>query len=174
MSAQPGLDADINTIGLEDLVGAEREYLDHLFAVSPAPDISEFEGVADGRVFHVPGLDVTSPLAVVRQPLLMWRGKVFEQARAGTARGLNRVCAWPRELRLFVFEAYAGTSEIDGEPVIVIDHDFPGNPRQFRRMHDEVRRVRPGLFLASSHGRTRNGLEFICYFGFEFPPTAIH
>ncbi len=174
MAGVPGMETEVSALGLDDLVGADREFLDHLFSVSPVPDISEFEGAANGRVFYLPDTDVSSVLAVLREPLLLWRGKVFEQGRAGTARGLNRICGWPRELQWFVFEAYPGTSELDGEPVIVIDHDFPGNPRRFRRMHDEVRRVRPGLFLASSHARTREGLRFICYFGFEFPPTAIH
>lgn len=165
---------DINDLSLEALVGAEREMLDHLFSVSPAPSLEELKGVAQGRVFHMPGLDVSNPLSVLREPLLMWRGKVFEHVRDGVVRGLNRVLTWPREIRLFVFEAYAGHSQFDGEPVVVIDHDFPGNPRRFRRMYDEVRRVRPGLFLASSHMRRRDGMRFICYFGFEFPPAAIH
>ena len=75
---------------------------------------------------------------------LAWRGKVFD-AKAG--RVVNRVL--PFGLRAVAAEVRRGPSRLDGRECIVLD--YSRSSLVARGVRDELRLVRPGLYLGRAH-----------------------
>ena len=145
---------------LQDLRG---EDLATLHADGVAPDPRELHGVLDGVVL---GGALDHPAL---RPLRLWRGKVVDEHVAGRpVTGRNRIGLGPGEVRRFTFEARAATSLFSEREVVRLDHDRPGNPAAVRRFHDELVRIEPGLFLATSPHRASldpaSPLRFLCHF----------
>ena len=74
---------------------------------------------------------------------LVWRGKVFD-AKAGV---VNRVL--PFGLRAVAAEVRRGPSRLDGRECIVLD--YSRSSLVARGVRDELRLVRPGLYLGRAH-----------------------
>jgi len=106
--------------------------------------------------------------------LRIWRGKHFDEAVAGNdvkaGRGKNRVGFGPYELLRYRFEARVARSIFEDRMILELDHDFDDNPGWVRRFHDEVVKVSPGLFVATTHWRLRGRLIHLGYFALAFPP----
>lgn len=133
-----------------------------LFAEGTCPEADELTGTIDGAVLTGslarPGIRTLRP----------WRGKRFE-ATNGQFGGLNRLGLGPVEVHRFRFTARTATSLFSDRSVLVLDHDHPGNPDWIRRFHDEVVRIEPALFLATSHHRTGDDLRLLAYFALALP-----
>jgi hypothetical protein len=119
--------------------------LDALFARSepgPIPD-----GACRGTAIVAPGTALAGGAAAVIG--IFWRGKVFD---ANSGRIVNRIL--PVGLRAVVARVYRGTSRLDGRACIVVD--YSQTSLVARRVHDEIRLVRPGLYLGKAYwGGTR-------------------
>jgi hypothetical protein len=77
---------------------------------------------------------------------LAWRGKVFD---AAAGRVVNRVL--PFGLRAVAAEVRRGPSRLDGRECIVLD--YSRSSLVARGVRDELRLVRPGLYLGRAHWR---------------------
>lgn len=144
---------------LRALRGRDLEAL-HLSGQCPDPD--ELGGLMGGAV-------LTGKLALPGiRSLRVWRGKAFDR-RGGEIGGLNRLGLGPIETRRYRFVVRRGTSRFADRDVLLLDHDHPGNPDWIRRFHDELVRVEPGLFLATSHHRYGDGLRFLAHFALAAP-----
>lgn len=84
---------------------------------------------------------------------LLWRGKVVD-ARAGRLRNLVSPLAVPA----VVAAVYQAPSWYDGEPCIVLD--YSATSRVARKVRDEIREVRPGVFLGLVWWGRRHVLDF--------------
>ena len=77
---------------------------------------------------------------------LAWRGKVFD---AAAGRVVNRVL--PFGFRAVAAEVRRGPSRLDGRECIVLD--YSRSSLVARGVRDELRLVRPGLYLGRAHWR---------------------
>jgi hypothetical protein len=125
------------------LLGTARAELDALFVRSeagPMPD-GEYRGT----------LIVPLDLALLRGAAALagrmaWRGKVFD---AAAGRVTNRVL--PFALRAVAAEARREPSWLDGRECIVLD--YSRTSLVARGIRDELRLVRPGLYLGRAYWR---------------------
>lgn len=132
--------------------------LRQLHANGICPHAADLYGEMDGAV-------LTGPLAApLVRPLRLWRGKVFDHDSNGTVTGRNRLGIGPLEIRRYRFTARVAPSLFDDREVVFLDHDRPENPPRIRRFHDELVEIEPGLYLATSHYRTGEDLEYLCHF----------
>ena len=139
---------------VRQLLSMPMRELDALFGsleAGPIPD-----GRASGAILIGSGtrLDVAVATAV---RALAWKGKVFD-ARAGVLR--NRVL--PVGLHAVPAKVYRGASRLDGRNCVVIDYSRTSLVAHFIR--DEIRLVRPGLYL----GRAYWGRSLMFDFALEF------
>jgi hypothetical protein len=86
-----------------------------------------------------------------------WRGKSFSRGE-----GINRVF---RAQRWFRFQTALGPSRADAGGAFQLDYDNPGNPFYIRAIKDEIRQVRPGLFLGQAYLVARGKTRLVLYFG---------
>lgn len=139
---------------LRDLRGAD---LASLHAAGACPDPGELRGTLEGVV-------LTGSLALPGiRDLGIWRGKRFDDVD-GVRGGLNRLGLGPLEVRRFRFTVRRAESRFSAREVLFLDHDRPDNPERIRRFHDELVRVEPGLYLATSHHGTGDDLRLLAYF----------
>lgn len=126
------------------------------------PDLHDLDGTLDGVV-----LNGSLSLPGVRS-LRLWRGKVFHTSTTGSVRGKNRLGIGPAEAHAFTFEARIAPSRFAERDVLLLDHENDSNPLAVQLFHDELVQVDDGLYLATSHYRSRRGPEaharLLCYF----------
>jgi hypothetical protein len=123
------------------LLRLRRADLDELFAsaeAGPVPD-GEYRGTLILPLDAVPlrGLAATTGR-------LAWRGKVFN---AGTRRVINRVL--PFGIRAVTAEIRKGPSRLDGRECIILE--YSRTSLVARGVRDELRLLRPGLYLGRAY-----------------------
>ncbi len=125
------------------LLGLRRAELDALFAraeAGPVPD-GEYRGTL------ILPLDAVSLRGIAASAGRMaWRGKIFD---AGARRVTNRVL--PFGVRTVTAEVRRVPSRLDGRECIVLD--YSRTSLVARGVRDELRLVRPGLYLGRAHWR---------------------
>ena len=127
-------------------------------ATAPLPDPARMRGRAPGVIFA----------EQLPASLKLWRGKIFESAPGGGARGKNLMGAGLLVFPIFRFSIDIGESKFHEREILLINHDLRGNPRSVRRFHDELVAVSDSLCLASSHLPSGDGLRFVCHFTLKF------
>jgi hypothetical protein len=149
---------------LEELLDLPADRLRALYEGARVPPLADLEGDLRGRMLAVPSLPgvaakVTATLA--RSDLFPWRGKSF-QGQGEQGEGVNRVIA--DRLRVFRFTTTIGKSRAGDFDAVQLDYDRPGNPFFIRAIKDEVRELRPGLYLGQAYvvagGKETLGLYF--------------
>lgn len=153
---------------LDALLDLEHPELSRLYERASLPRLDAISGDLRGRMLAVPALpDLVTrlPRAWARGANFPWRGKSFTPRTAERGAGINRVLS--DRLRLFRFDTYVGPSRHDGEPAIQLDYDHRGNPGLIRRIEDEIREVRPRLFLGQAWMRLRGTPRFVLWFALE-------
>jgi hypothetical protein len=123
------------------LLRLPRAELDALFAridAGPVPD-GEYRGTL---ILPLAPRVLRGAAAIAGS--LVWRGKVFD---AGAGRVTNRVL--PLGLRTVTAEVRKAPSRLDGRECIVLDY----SPTSLiaRGVRDELRLVRPGLYLGRAY-----------------------
>jgi hypothetical protein len=132
------------------------------------PVLTELDGAPRGRMLAFVGpLGRGEAFAKLRRfaasPLFPWGGKSFTSKSPQRGAGINRVLVAGD---LFRFETRFGPSEVDGKPCMILDYDLPSNPWFIRKIHDELRKVGPGLFLGPAMWKARTGgAKLVLYFG---------
>lgn len=102
--------------------------------------------------------------ALAKAPYFPWIGKRFEAFDAERGQGINRTRLLGERYR---FDLRFDRSALDGERCVLLDYDVPDNPWFIRRIRDELREVRPGLFLGPALMRTRTEPKLVLYFAVE-------
>jgi hypothetical protein len=52
---------------------------------------------------------------------------------------------------------------------VQLDYDHPENPWLIRAIKDEIREVRPGLYLGQAYFQLRTGPRLVLYFALALP-----
>lgn len=155
---------------LDDLADRSVRELERLYREAPAPESLEaLHGAPVGRMLTVRGpLDRprvrTRVARLARAGFFPWRGKSFEAFDAETGQGINRVHLLGER---FDFGLRFDRSVIDGGPCVLLDYDRPGNPWVIRRIRDELRELRPGLFLGPALFETRRDPVLVLWFAID-------
>jgi len=145
------------TVTAEGLRRMSRRELDDLFRSSPAGPVPD--GRARGTALVLPGRWI-DPLIQGTLRLLVWRGKAF---RTDGGAGHLRNLISPFSLRLFEARVYRDRSWFDGAEAVILD--YSKSSVLVRPIRDEIRQVRPGLYL----GQVFLGRRRVILFMLEFP-----
>lgn len=158
---------------LDDLARLCESELRALYDRGRMPDsLAALDGQPLGRMLAVRGLDggaigrgIARLAAHARFP---WGGKSFraDSETASAGRGINRVRLGGRH-QLFPFRTALGPSELDGGPCVRLDYDLAVNPGPIRAIHDEVRQIRPGLFLGPAMLKGAGGPRLVLWFALD-------
>ncbi len=121
-----------------------------LFASLEAPSITEMDGEFDATLLRQPGTASTLLGAVmVRNPLFPWQAKAFRPVDATSGRGYNtfRPLLSGRDVQRHPMLTAIAPSRYDGRPVYQLDYRPFDSLNGRVGMVDEIRRVRPGVYL---------------------------
>ena len=125
----------------KQLLRLRRAELDEPFAgaeAGPMPD-GEYRGTLILPLDAVPLRGIAASVG-----RLAWRGKVFD---AGARRVINRML--PFGVRAVAAELRRGPSRLDGRECIVLDYARTSSVA--RGVRDELRLLRPGLYLGRAY-----------------------
>ena len=153
---------------LDDLIDLDPRRLEALYAAASVPSLVELSGDLRGRMLAWPAVG-GAPGAVMRamakSDRFPWRGKTFRHESDTRGDGDNRVFA--DRLHLFRFTTSIGPSRGGNFDAVHLDYDHPGNPFFIRAIHDELRRLRDGLYLGQAYLIRPGTPRLLLYFGLE-------
>ncbi|MDB4967346.1 MAG: hypothetical protein JWN44_3035 [Myxococcales bacterium] len=136
---------------LDDLLALDTDTLGILYQGARVPQLADVRGDLRGRMLAV--VDLPDALAgAVRvfagSDLFPWRGKSFTPQTTERGEGINRVISdrW----KLYRFETFVGPSRAGSFDAVQLDYDLPSNPFFIRAIKDEIRELRPGLWLGQA------------------------
>ena len=151
---------------LDDLLQLDAPALEALYRAARVPRIQDVTGPLAGRMLAVLGLPsflagpVRSWAGSSRFP---WRGKSFAAKDADHGTGVNRVIS--DRMSLFEFETFVGPSRAGAFEAVQLDYDLPSNPFFIRAIKDEIRELRPGLWLGQAYAQIGAKTHLVLYFG---------
>ena len=155
---------------LDDLLYADAETLRRLYVGAATPKVADLTGDLRGRMLALsaaPGWLFWWARLWARTRLFPWLGKSFrvEGAPPGRGTGINRV--FTDKTRWFRFDTFIAPSRAGDFGAFQLDYDNPDNPFFIRAIKDEVRELRPGLFLGQAYLKTKKREILVLYFGLE-------
>lgn len=161
--ATPSIPSSVD--GLLDL---SPEQLRELYVAARTPQLEDLTGDLRGRMLAIdllpPALD-RLPRAWARTRAFPWRGKSFTALGEDRGEGINRVVS--DRFRIFRFETSIAPSRAGDFDALQLDYDLPDNPFFIRAIEDELRELRPGLYLGQAWLRTGDTRRLVLYFGLE-------
>jgi hypothetical protein len=158
-------------LALDDLLAVEPAALERLYGDASVPSLDAIVGDLRGRMLALTVVPAGwSALARVwaGSDRFPWRGKSFAPLGAGRGRGINRV--FTDRARLFAFETEVAPSRAGDFDAVQLDYDVPENPFFIRRIKDEIRQLRPGLFLGQAYWHAASGDHLVLYFALTSDP----
>jgi len=148
----------------DDFTQLSNDQLDEVFRGSPPGEIPVGEG--EGAAIIAPGTEVSKPMAHFIH-IFGWKGKVFERDAARPEQGWLKNRLLLTGLHAVIAEVYKGKSWLDGKDCIVLDYSHTSLVAQWIR--DEIREVRPGLFLGVVYwGTEQNTAKKLIHFALKF------
>jgi len=153
---------------LDDLLALNQQNLAALYADARVPDLDAIRGNLRGRMLTVSVLPPAwSALARVwaGSDAFPWRGKSFSPLGSGRGRGINRV--FSERVRLWNFDTFVGPSRAGDFDAVQLDYDLPENPFYIRPIKDEIREVRPQLYLGQAYLQLSSAAHLALYFALE-------
>jgi hypothetical protein len=151
-------------LSLDALARVGPEELSALYRGASTPRLTDVAGDLRGRMLRVLGLPgpLVGPItAFAGSRAFPWRGKSFTpQGHEGL--GINRV--FTDRLRLFQFKTSIGRSYAGDFDSLRLDYDQPKNPALIRAIEDEIRELRPGLWLGQAYLRVGGRPRLVLYF----------
>jgi hypothetical protein len=151
---------------LDDLLRLDAGALEALYRTASVPRIADVHGALRGRMLAVVGLPapLVAPVrAFASSGLFPWRGKSFSPTDADHGEGINRVIS--DRMSLFRFTTFVGPSRAGAFDAIQLDYDHPTNPFFIRAIKDEIRELRPGLWLGQAYADVSGKARLVLYFG---------
>lgn len=137
-------------VDTRQMLEMSQEELDELFRTSPPGEIPR--GGTTGTAIVAPDTEFAEVAArLVR--LIAWSGKVFNPETGDLTNKIGPF-GW-RKIRAKVFK---GASWFDGNECIVLDYSKTSKVAQWIR--DEMREVRPGLYLGIVYWEKQRVLNF--------------
>lgn len=163
---------------LDELLDYDSERLAELYAAASVPALADLEGDLRGRLLawnRVRGLAGAALRALGRWDRFPWRGKSF-RGTGEQGDGDNRI--FLERFHRYRFETSIGPSRAGAFDAVHLDYDRAENPFFVRAIHDELRQLRPGLYLGQAYllrpvsvvSRPR----LVLYFGLEGPARGVH
>jgi hypothetical protein len=155
---------------LDDLLRTDAQTLGRLYAGARTPKVADLTGDLRGRMLAL----VAAPRWLfwwvslwARTRVFPWLGKSFRAEGDDPARGtgINRV--FNDGTRWFRFDTFIAPSRAGDFQAFQLDYDNADNPFFIRAIKDEVRELRPGLFLGQAYLKTRKREILVLYFGLE-------
>jgi hypothetical protein len=154
---------------LDELAALTADELQVIYGQAATPTIAEVAGDLRGRMLAFNslgrGLFARALRAFAGWRFFPWRGKSFAALGPDHGEGINRVFGDRRPRKWFRFETKIGPSRAGAFDAFHLDYDNPGNPFYIRAIKDEIRRVRPGLYLGQAYLVTSKRARLVLYFG---------
>jgi len=155
---------------LDDLLALDVAALRRLYEGASTPALLDVAGDLRGRMLATTvlgGWPARLARAWAGSDAFVWRGKSFTPRSDAAGEGINRVIT--DRLRLFRFETSIGPSRAGAFDALQLDYDLPGNPFFIRAIEDELRQLRPGLWLGQAYLRARGRATLVLYFALARP-----
>ncbi len=160
---------------LDELLDVPSRDLRALYEGASVPKLADISGDLRGRML---ALQTGGPLlasagsALAHQTWFPWRGKSFtppssSSKTAGRGDGINRVVVDSN--KWFRFETFVGKSRAGDFDAVQLDYDNRDNPFFIRAIKDEIRELRPGLYLGQAYIVTGSTELLALYFALEQP-----
>ena len=151
---------------LDDLLQLDAETLGRLYAEARVPRLEDVSGDLRGRMLAV--VKLPQPLAgpvraFAGSDRFPWRGKSFQPHGSDRGEGINRI--FTDGIRRYRFETFIGPSRAGAFDALQLDYDLPENPFFIRPVKDEIRELRPGLWLGQAWLQLRGTPHLVLYFG---------
>jgi len=153
---------------VDALLALGADALGELYAAASVPRVDELDGDLRGRMLAIPRLPsaLVAPIrAFAGSSAFPWRGKSFASQSAANGEGINRVVS--DRVRLFRFGTFIGPSRAGAFDALQLDYDRPSNPFFIRAIKDEVRTLRPGLWLGQAWLHVGGRDHLALYFGLQ-------
>jgi hypothetical protein len=151
---------------LDDLLNLDAAALAALYGSARVPRLADVSGALRGRMLAVVGLPapLAAPVrAFAASDLFPWRGKSFSPLDAAHGEGINRVLS--DRFHLFRFTTFVGPSRAGAFDAVQLDYDHASNPFFIRAIKDEIRELRPGLWLGQAYAVVGGKAHLVLYFG---------
>jgi len=158
---------------LDGLLELAPDELGALYRGARVPELAQVEGDLRGRMLAVllappwlrPALRSFAGSAV-----FPWRGKSFRYLGGAVGEGINRVFGDRSPLlRWFRFTTAVGGSRAGAFDAVQLDYDHRQNPWFIRAIKDEIREVRPGLYLGQAYFQASGRDHLVLYFALALP-----
>jgi len=137
---------------LDDLLALDAPALEALYQSARVPQIKDVHGDLRGRMLAVvdllPGLLAGPVRNFAGSDVFPWRGKSFTPHTADRGEGINRIVS--DKWKLYRFETFIGPSRAGAFDALQLDYDLKENPFFIRAIKDEIRELRPGLWLGQA------------------------
>ncbi len=143
--------APVMPFTVDELLALDAPTLSALYAAASVPRLAEISGDLRGRMLAIPSLSGTAARLIKRfasSSRFPWRGKSFTPLADDRGEGKNRVISdrW----KLFRFTTFVGRSRAGEFDAVQLDYDHAENPFFIRAIKDEIRELRPGLYLGQA------------------------
>jgi hypothetical protein len=153
---------------VDELVLLDAATLGRLYQQASVPQLDRISGDLKGRMLAWQGLhglaaDLVRTLGGWDR--FPWRGKSFSPRGSDAGDGINRVVS--DRFKLFKFTTFVAPSRAGSFDAVQLDYDHPSNPFFIRAIKDEIRELRPGLYLGQAYVHVRNADHLVLYFGLE-------
>jgi hypothetical protein len=153
---------------VDELVQLDTDTLARLYQQASLPQLGRIEGDLKGRMLAwqgFKGLAADLVRALGNWDRFPWRGKSFSPRSADNGEGINRVLS--DRFKLFKFTTFVAPSRAGAFESVQLDYDHPGNPFFIRAIKDEIRELRPGLYLGQAYLHLRDTDRLVLYFGLQ-------
>jgi hypothetical protein len=169
-SARSERSAPVDSIprSVDELLDLDAAALEALYRGARVPDLGAVDGDLRGRMLALPALRggaAAITRAFARSSFFPWRGKSFRPLDTKHGEGINRVLS--DRLRVYRFETSIAKSRAGDFDAIQLDYDLPTNPFFIRPIKDEIRELRPGLYLGQAYLETGGRARLVLYFGLQ-------
>ena len=155
---------------LDELLALDAPSLRELYEKACVPRLGDVSGPLRVRMLAWPGARGVAGRALracASSTRFPWRGKSFDPKGPSEGAGINRVVL--DRIKLFRFETSIAPSRAGSFDALQLDYDLPENPWFIRRIKDEMRELRPGLWLGQAYWHTARADHLVLYFGLAAP-----
>jgi hypothetical protein len=153
---------------VDELLPLAPDALARLYREASVPRLDAISGDLKGRMLAwdaLRGPAATLIRAAGSWDRFPWRGKSFIPHGSDSGEGINRV--FSDRWKLFKFTTFVGPSRAGGFDSVQLDYDHPTNPFFIRAIKDEIRELKPGLFLGQAYLHLPSGDRLVLYFGLQ-------
>lgn len=159
--------ASLASLDLDRLLDLGPDELEALYQAAQVPTLAAVSGDLRGRMLAVVAPRPVRALAraAARARWFPWKGKTFRPLDDERGEGDNRVLS--QRWHWYRFTTSLGPSKAGPFEALHLDYDHPENPAFIRAIQDEIRELRPGLWLGQAWFVTRRRARLVLWFGLE-------